>query len=373
MPPRNKSTIVLTLALSTGFLYGLWRLYDLRFSAGDIYPAYSSLRADPLGAMAFYESIGQLSKLSVTRNFLVIPSMPKEKATILFLGVDPFVFRTASEDRIKEYEALAKGGARVVIAMEPVRRPDAPKKDEPRDNEPKKSDPPTKPKQSDEPTTLEFRWDVSFNYLTRPDSEPIEDTFTRPKLTALYFRYKDQRASKVELPFGAGAIVLLANSYPMSNEALATDRDPKLLVDALGANRKIVFDEHHLGLSEEGGVVTLARKYHLEGLAIALLGVLALFIWKNSTSFLPPRDASVTEESVAAKDVSSGLANLLRRNVSNKTLLQTCLEQWEKSHYGGRHYSQSRIARARASLERGGDPAETYREVARILAERSNQ
>ncbi|HEV2688722.1 MAG TPA: hypothetical protein VGV35_09215 [Bryobacteraceae bacterium] len=360
MRTSNRSLLVLVLILSAVFLYGLWRLYDLRFSAGDIYPAYSSLRADPLGAMAFYESVGQLPDFTVTRNFLPVPSMPKGTCTVFFLGEDPFTFRVSPEERLKEYEVLASGGARVVFAMAPVRRID----------EPKKSD---TPKEQPEPTSMEKRWGVTLAQMTRPASESPEEILSRPKLTALYFRYKRQRLSKVELPFGAGVVVLLANSYLMSNEALAGDRDTKLLAEALGDNSRIIFDEHHLGLSEEGGVATLARKYRLQGMAAALLALLALFVWKNSSSFLPPRTEHREEESVAAKDVGSGLANLLRRNVSNKTLLATCLEQWEKSQHGGRHYSKSRIARVRAAIDRAEDPAETYRRVAGILAERSNQ
>jgi hypothetical protein len=39
-------------------------LFELRFERGDVYPAYSSLRADPLGAMAFYESLEKIPGLS---------------------------------------------------------------------------------------------------------------------------------------------------------------------------------------------------------------------------------------------------------------------------------------------------------------------
>ena len=40
-------------------------LFQLRFEQGDIYPAYSSLRADPLGTKVFYESLETLPGLSV--------------------------------------------------------------------------------------------------------------------------------------------------------------------------------------------------------------------------------------------------------------------------------------------------------------------
>jgi len=367
MRAGNKGLIAVVLIFGAAFVYGLWRIYELRFSAGDVYPAYSSLRADPLGTMAFYEGISQLPGFTVERNFVSIPEIARRQATVFFLGVDPFTFRAMSEDRVKDYEELAAGGARVVIAMEPVRRAYEKKQDVPAKGS-KESKDTTK-----EPSSMEKRWNVTFGYVTKPESEPVEEIFSRPKLTALYFNYQGRRAPKVELPFGRGVIVLLANSYPMSNEALAGDRNARMLVDALGANRVVVFDEHHLGISEEGGVATLARKYHLQGAGIALLALLALFIWKNSSSFLPARQAPAPSESIAAKDAASGLANLLRRNIANKKLLETCLEQWEKSQHGGRFYSRSRIERVRRIVERGGEPAETYRQIAGILAERSDQ
>jgi len=66
--PSNKSLTVLAIALACGFCYGLWKLYELRFAAGDIYPPYSSLRADPMGSKALYESILQLPGASAARN-----------------------------------------------------------------------------------------------------------------------------------------------------------------------------------------------------------------------------------------------------------------------------------------------------------------
>ena len=48
---------------------GLIRLFKLRFEAGDVYPAYSSLRSDPLGTMAFYESLGKVPGIFGTPRF----------------------------------------------------------------------------------------------------------------------------------------------------------------------------------------------------------------------------------------------------------------------------------------------------------------
>jgi hypothetical protein len=356
--PSNKGLTVLIIALAGGFLLGLWKLYELRFTAGDIYPRYSSLRADPLGTKALYASLKRLPDISAERSYRDFKSLPHGRVTVLFLGESPLQFETTPEEEIKEYEALAVSGARVVIAMRPVGRLREQTEDK---------------KKPREATAVEKRWGIRFGYITRPSAQPEEETGATPKLTALYFLAEGKVVHRVERTFGGGVIVLLANCYPFSNEALAGERDTTAIAWALGPNRRVVFDEHHLGLTESGGIVTLARKYHLQGLAAMLLLLLGLFIWKNSTSLLPARqESSGMEDSVAAKDVSSGLANLLRRNIAAKALMKTCLEEWESSRHGAKFYPQEKIERARTVARRENDAVETYRKVSRILAERSD-
>ncbi len=356
-----KRLAILMIALAGGFVYGLWMLYQLRFAAGDIYSPYSSLRADPMGTKAFYDSIRQLPGWSAARNYLPLENAPKGNATLLFLGEEPYIFEASPEETLKEFEALARSGARVVIAMRPLLRVPVRK--------------PGAVTDARESAPIEKRWGVIFVYSTRPANEEEQETGNGiPKETALYFRYEDKTVDRVERQFGNGVIVLLANCYPLSNEALAgDDRDTELLASTLGDKRNAIFDEHHLGIAESGGIVTLARKYNLEGMAAALLLLLGLFIWKNSTSFLPPRDVSDKDDSVQAKDIGAGLANLLRRNVLKKQLLQVCLKEWESSRHGGRYYSPVKLERVRNLARQQGDAAETYRKMSRILTERSDR
>jgi hypothetical protein len=311
-----------------------------------------------LGTKALYESLERLPDISTARNYLDFKNLPHGKVTVLFLGENPIQFEATPEEEIKEYEALAASGARVVIAMRPVARVR------------EQTEETKKPREA---PAIEKRWGIHFGYIARPSTQAEEETGATPKLTALYFRDGGKVVHRVERVFGTGAIVLLANCYPLSNEALAGERDTTAIAWALGPNRRVVFDEHHLGLTESGGIVTLARKYHLEGLAAMLLFLLGLFIWKNSTSLLPPRqEFGEVEDSVAAKDVSSGLANLLRRNIPAKALMKTCLEEWESSRHGAKFHPQEKIERVRTLARRENDAVETYRKVSRILAERSD-
>ena len=361
MRPNNNAILALIFALAGGLLFGLWKLYELRFASGDIYPQYSSLRSDALGTKALYESLEQIPGLAAARNYREFASLPKGQDTVLLLGENPFAFEAKQEDGIKEYEALAASGARVVIAMRPVNR----QREKPQESPEEK-----KPHETPE---VEKRWGIQFGYVTLPSGQAEPEMGDNPKLTALYFRYEGKVVHRVERQFGSGSIALLASCYPMSNEALAGERDTKTIAWALGENRKIIFDEHHLGLQESGGVVILARKYHLEGLGVVLLVLLGLFIWKNSVSFLPARaEIADAEDSIVAMDASSGLANLLRRNVPRAALMRTCLEEWEGSRHGARFYSEAKVQRVRDLARRDGDAVETYRKISRILAERSD-
>ena len=58
MPFRS---LILPLAVATGialFFYAVIHIMLLRYERGDLYPPYSTLRTDPLGARAFYEALG---------------------------------------------------------------------------------------------------------------------------------------------------------------------------------------------------------------------------------------------------------------------------------------------------------------------------
>ena len=63
------------------FAAGVAHLFALRFESGDVYPAYSSLRSDPLGTKALYESLENIASLSVSRNYHLLKSLTFEPQT----------------------------------------------------------------------------------------------------------------------------------------------------------------------------------------------------------------------------------------------------------------------------------------------------
>lgn len=410
----------ITLAFATAaFLFGLVHLFNLRFEAGDNYPPYSSLRADPLGTKALFES---LDRLVPTRRHLQPLSKLGDgrNSALLWLGDDVKELRFLPHD-FKELETFIHTGGRVVIGLLPVlERPRLNRFAARAARGP--GGPPTPPaaaptnapgwQPGDEfkdlrKVSLASRWNVSFDYapLEKTDDKKIvpaiavrrrvPDDSPLPRSisvhTALHFGAlgEDWRAIYarvegtnvhpvvIERAMGRGGIVLCADSFPFSNEALRTERAPELLAWFVGPARRVIFDETHLGVREDPGVATLARKYRLGGVFAVLLILAGLFIWKNSASFMPPHEEQLARERgelVEGKDSAAGFINLLRRNIAPADLMKVCLEQWNAHFAHTRKPSEvkleamQRIIDAENAREPGQrNPVRIYRELSLIL------
>src|SRR5947209_8399809 len=120
----KKLPLIFLFVVLAGFIFGLAVLFKWRFEAGDIYPEYSSLRADPLGAKAFYESLDNL--LSAQRNYRPLSKLGDGRAaTLLYLGAQStFMFESRSDLRLspeefKDLETFVMDGGRLVISFFP--------------------------------------------------------------------------------------------------------------------------------------------------------------------------------------------------------------------------------------------------------------
>jgi hypothetical protein len=178
----------------------------------------------------------------------------------------------------------------------------------------------------------------------------------------------------IERSFGRGTLVMATDSYFLSNEALLKDPHTDLLSWWIGDNKNIIFDEAHLGVVESPGVAGLIRKYRLHGLALGLLLLAGLFIWKNTASFVPPYLEDARAEFVAGKDSAAGFVNLLRRNISSGEIVDLCFAEWKKSvAHGNKHLEvkQAQVQalleaeRARPKLQR--DPLRLYQQICAVL------
>ena len=102
------------------FLMGVTNLFSIRFNKGDIYPYYSSMRADAMGTKALYETFDQINDVSVKRNFDKFSKLEEpENSALVIVGSTPGLIQFCSEDKDKSLDSYAANGARIVIAFRP--------------------------------------------------------------------------------------------------------------------------------------------------------------------------------------------------------------------------------------------------------------
>src|SRR6266446_184720 len=115
----SRAPAVFLALLLAAFAWGVGRLFDLRYAVGDVYPPYSSLRADPLGTKVMHDALERLPGISVLRNLHATSDLERGRDTVLLiLGENPSL---DIEDPaiIDGVESIALHGGRVVIALRP--------------------------------------------------------------------------------------------------------------------------------------------------------------------------------------------------------------------------------------------------------------
>lgn len=424
----DKGSRILTLgALIAGaaFVLGLAELLVLRFDYGDTYPPYSSFRPDPLGVRALYEALGSSEGMSVQRNLGPVRELGGGVGKTLFLcgastSKDP-------ESAIAEIEAFVGTGGRLVVSFYPLAEAEwrDEKSDEPKDAEAKddstegKEDEPcdekaAKAKDEDEDAgeeeafrgarlvSIADRWGFSYAFdplKNRVDGkagrELVQKQVFEEQLpqwlswhSGMYFDElpeswhtlyaRDERSVIIERDWGAGSIVLCSDSYFLSNEALLFERNAALVSWLVGEPRRVVFNEAHLGVEERHGIMTLLRRYRLDGFIVAAIVLMLLFVWMNGTSLIPKQETLPRELGPAENhDVTSGLVNLLRRSVGPRQILGMCIEEWQRAAARGARGQQSNAAAglgvmdreaARSAGEHGA--VAVYQAIATVLADR---
>lgn len=412
---QTRYKIFALIAVFALFVMGMAQLFSLRFKAGDIYPPYSSLRADPLGTKAFYESLAALKGIRVIRNYGNEERIAgADKAAFLYLGIHAGVVDAIPEADVRMVEKIAAGGSRIVIAFLPDKSSLTPASDEDvlpgkkahNADEEAGEDKKLKDEIEEELRTelgekpkfvsLEERW--HFKMDKRADGATEYKAMisgaapkTLPPATSWhsnrFFRDAGEGWTSIytaggspvvmEKRLGRGSIVLSTDSYFASNEAMVKQRQPALLAWLAGPHKLIVFDETHLGVRENRGVSFLMSQFHFQGLFAGIIILGLLFVWKNSSSLVPPGKEEIGGDEIASeKDYLSGFVNILKRTVTRENLLSVCLAEWKKT---ARHVRQefSREKRLEAILAtprstKQNGIIETYNKARQMTAERGS-
>ena len=332
-------TAVLGLLLAGALVYGALYLFGVEFAAGEVYPEYSSLRTDPDGTRLLYESLAALPGVTVERNYRALEFLPDGGVTVLLLAIPAGSFGGDAEPYLRNMEASARRGNRMVAALSFKGGEVSPKFDQ-----------------------LTKMWGVKIAVAPKARAHPLFFA-DAPGWTEL--DRAGTRSLAVERTFGKGSIVLFAESDAFANDATVAAKRFSLVTQALGSNTHVIFDEQHLGIAEAGSVVALARRFHLTGVAFGLALCAVLVLWRNGVDFPPPSRAA-TAARLAGRTSHSGLITLLRRHVPPPALAAACWQQWLNGNRG--KVSPERLARANAIAGAAADrPVEALREIAAVL------
>lgn len=381
----NANTVKVTvlLLIVAAFVAGLVSLVQLRFEQGNAYPRYSSLRADPQGCKALYDSLSQINGLKVSRNFKSLKRLDLGKnSTFLLLGLNHSALEyVGGVEDTSLLDRIAEGNRLVLTSLDQSRPRDLPEffedweapeedgEDSTEDTEASKEETDTAG-DNDEALTPEdevppFEWDeaddtdyehsvayqkvqllfsndttesteaLAYFPLGLPDSIPWREsqilTDYDEKWRIIY--QVDEHPVILERPYGKGSIVLLTDSYLLSNEALLKNRETALLSWILGDSTQIIFNESHLGVHQPTGIAVLMKQYKLGGFALGLGFVVLLLIWKNSQALIPPQKTRQNDDSIRHTDrnLQSGYRDLLVRCLPLHDLVTTCISEWKQS------------------------------------------
>jgi hypothetical protein len=423
---KRAAMIVCALLLAAGLAGGVFRLFQLRFERGDVYPPYSTLRSDPLGAGALYESLDRIPGLTARRYFeRTFKENDGRGRTLLILGLEPYALDELPRPEFDTIQQFIYAGGRVVLAylpevietrssrkMDPS-TPEAKKADAKPKPDPAKDDKKTPPEKSpkDEPgedwrgmvdyASIQNEWGFQLKFQNLATNDEGVAQFPRarqtgsaddlpPALTlhtALYFAglsngwttvyERDHLPVVVERRLGRGSVLLLADAYAFSNEALLKHPETGLLAWVIGGGREVIFDEAHLGVLVEPGVASLMRQYHLHGLVFSLLLLAGLYVWKNATSLVPARETAADPAApVTGRDAMSGFVNLLRRGIPRTEILNRIHGEWQKNRHrtplqpGRLREIEALIQQENARPRLQRQPLATYRAISEILHRR---
>jgi hypothetical protein len=319
---------LLLFALPAAFVIGAVMMLSMRFEKGDMYPEFSSLRADPLGTRALYESLERLEGVVVRRNFTGITDLTIGESTLIFAGLSP---DDPQGDTVfaSSILRLASQGNRVIIALN--REPGG---------LPSSTDSGRAAKQSG----LDFlglsrvkRIPGDSSNITGADplsslKWPGDVCFTADSTWRGLVR-ENNCLLLCEKHVKKGSIIALNGSYNLSNQGLRENSrsygSNPLIPFLVGSSRTILFDEWHNGIARANGPADLLRRFGMTGILVFALVWFALFVWTAQGKSAERRKTGEAVADDAGDD--DGLRHLLASHIPYAGLLTVCKEEWAKA------------------------------------------
>jgi len=347
------------LMLLCGLVFGLFQVLKLRLARGDAFPSGSSFRTESTGLRALHDALSEQGRLSVSRQRTRLrASDALLRTTLIVAAVSPQELYDPEFSLAGELPELVQKGLRVVVLLDTekaikcsqVRCAGGIGED---DRSEHLGAPPVQAKtrakaglkKADAQPSLAERWGFEISGDAERSSSNVRRTGAVPEWVEqpvawrgqAFFSWKGSNFKQLfekggrpvvaKRDFGLGQVVLVASTFPLSNESIAKERSTSFLLWLTGERSRVVFEEMHLGLSEGRGVVSMMRNYGLEGGLYGLLLAGLVYVWYAGSPLIrrAPRKA---RDRVTAS-ANAAFSALLMRAVPVDSLLDTCLTTYQ--------------------------------------------
>jgi hypothetical protein len=333
---RNDRSIAFVLIGLMAALFAVIgvQMFKVRAEVNGVYPEYSSFRADPKGYRILFETLSRLPSIHVERSVQPLQEVPSGNGKILVVaGLLPSGWPAEETKLLNDW--MTNGGTLLVAFSS--RQFDS--------NEESRRAPvaPESKWLRGEVDKVES-WGIQIFWSKQSLVTPLQSNLFADQSNWAGHLYLQPTNSDWEvlakardLPvvlqrrFGTGNLILLADSYPLSNIALAAHRNAALVSWLFPERSTVIFDETHFGIVDHPGIIGLARRYGLDGAFVAVLGLAVLYLWASRYSLRPVRRVRAgSEPAVLGAGGNEIFSNLLRRTLPTADLCAVCLQIWKQ-------------------------------------------
>lgn len=310
------------------FFAGTILIFQSRFRKGETFPDYSTLKADPLGSLALFESLQKTPGLTVTRNYSSTSIADISNSTIFFIGIQPFIFEMEGSP-VSSIDSLLKKGNRVIVSFldPPLFAPSSTLPDSTgKSNVLFTRSIKFKSKNSD--TACVRSSDSLFKAVTWPGALNLQADSTWKTIVS-----RDSFMLLGEKKVHTGVLVVLHDGYNLSNQGLRdnlTRSGSNPLIPYLTGNTaNIIFDESHHGIVKRMGISVLLQKTGFTPVIVFLCIWFFLLIWyiQGITAKIQPSSMNYSQQ----HDTPDSLQLILTSRISPKKIVQICRDEWRKS------------------------------------------
>lgn len=320
---KKRLSFLVISALILLFAFSAYKVLDMRFKEGDVYPRYSSLRHDPMGTSIFFQSLG---KMDYTVTTLLEESLLEgldPGDTILFILSPSFNFSKEAREGIVGF--ILHGG-RVLLTEKDHNslmdffdtRIDPNQRDWENDG-----DENNRGILKAEPGEM---FDFLDEKLTIMDLSPLISEWPR---TQTVYSIKDKDIVLL-LTHGKGDMIICSETYFISNESLIKEPPVRFFTWIMDGRKQVLVDEYHHGISSRKGISFLLEKYHLYWSIAYMILIFILYLWHVLPRFRKPIPRSLSE-TPRIRSSLDGYTHILTKTVPKDRLLDISLEQWIKS------------------------------------------